>query len=81
MHDCITYKDIATKQIIEKWADDKGFVAEEQLALHMEERFRVTSIHVVAAVDQGDFLLVRLVTDCWQEAREFALLPDGALSW
>jgi len=81
MNTMISYTDIVTKQAVEDWADDKGFVAEDQLSLHMEEKFGAHSVHVTDANDQGDFLILQVTTDCWEEPREFALLPDGALSW
>jgi hypothetical protein len=81
MESTITYGDVVTKQSVEDWADDKGFDAEDQIRLHLEERFAVSSIHVVNAIDQGGFLLLQLTTNCWNEPREFALLADGALSW
>jgi hypothetical protein len=77
----MTYADVVTKQAVENWADMKGFVAEDQLRLHLEERFGAHSIHVTSANDQGDFLVLELTTDQWEEPREFALLSDGALSW
>ena len=77
----VIYADEATKQIIENWADDKGFVAEEQLSLHLEERFGAGTIHVATVTDHGDFLTMQLTADSWEGQREFALLPDGALSW
>jgi hypothetical protein len=77
----MTYDDVLTKQTVEDWADGRGFDADDQIRLHLEERFAVSSIHVVSAVDQGGFLLLQLTTDRWQAPREFALLPDGALSW
>jgi len=77
----ITYADVATKQALESWADGKGFIAEDQLVLHLEERFGVSAIHVTTTIDQGDFLVLQLTTNCWEDPREFALLSDGALSW
>lgn len=81
MNTNITYEDVVTKHAVENWADDKGFVAEDQLRLHLEERFGAHCVHVTSANDQGDFLVLQLTTDCWEEPREFALLADGALSW
>lgn len=77
----LTYEDVVTKQLVEDWADDKGFNASDQLCLHLEERFDVAEIHVVAAVNQGDFLMLRLTTERWAEPREFGLLSDGSLTW
>lgn len=80
----ITYADVVTKQAVENWADERGFIAEDQLRLHFEdrfERFGARSIHVAAAEDQGECLILQLTADCWAEPREFALLSDGALSW
>jgi hypothetical protein len=77
----ITYKDVTTRQVVDAWGKDKDFVVEEQLTLHLEERFGISSVHVIAAIDQGDFVLLQLTTNCWREPREFALLSDGALSW
>ncbi|MBS0210440.1 MAG: hypothetical protein JSS27_15970 [Planctomycetes bacterium] len=81
MESCITYADVITKQAVQDWAGGKGFDAEDQICLHLKERFSVRSIQLIAAIDQGDFLLLQLTTDCWEEPREFALLSDGALSW
>jgi hypothetical protein len=77
----LTYEDVVTKQLVEDWADDKGFDASDQLCLHLEERFDVAGIHVVSAVDKGDFLVLQLTTERWSEPREFGLLSDGSLSW
>ncbi len=77
----LTYEDVVTKQLVEDWADDKGFAASDQICLHLEERFEVTAIHVVAAVDQGDFLVLQLTTERWSEPREFGLLSSGSLTW
>jgi hypothetical protein len=81
MSTSVTYADVVTKQAVENWADERGLVAEEQLTLHLEERFGAHQIHVTSADDQGDFLVLHLTTDQWAEPREFALLSDGALSW
>jgi hypothetical protein len=81
MSNAVTYADVVTKQVVENWADERGFVADDQLALHMEERFRAHRVHVESANDQGDFLVLHLATDQWDDPREFALLADGALSW
>jgi hypothetical protein len=77
----LTYENVVTKQLVEDWADDKGFVASNLICLHLEERFGVTTIHVVAAVDQVDFLLLQLTTERWPEPREFGLLSSGSLTW
>jgi hypothetical protein len=77
----ISYRDPAIKQLVDDWGYDKGLVATDQIALHLEERFHVAAIDVVAAVDQGDFLILQITTDRWQEPREFGLLSDGSLSW
>jgi hypothetical protein len=77
----ISYRDPTIKQLVDDWGDDKGLVATDQIAMHLEERFHVATVHVVAAVDQGDFLILQLTTDRWQEPREFGLLSDGSLSW
>jgi hypothetical protein len=77
----MTYGDVVTKQTVEDWADGRGFDADDQIRLHLEERFSVSTIHVASAMDRGDFLLLMLSTDQWKEPREFALLADGALSW
>ncbi len=77
----ITYADVVTKQVVEDWADDKGFNAADQLCLHLEERFHVNTIEVVAVIDQSDFLILQVTTDQWQDAREFGLLSNGSLAW
>ena len=77
----ITYADVVTKQLVENWAEDRGFSAADQICLHVEERFGARSVRVVTAHDQGDHLVLRLLTDCWEKPKEFALLSDGALSW
>jgi hypothetical protein len=77
----ITYADVLTKQLVEDWADDKGFNAAEQLCLHLEERFHVNTIEVVAAIDHGDFLILQLTANQWHEPREFGLLSNGSLTW
>jgi hypothetical protein len=77
----ISYRDPAIRQLVDDWGYDKGLVATDQIALHLQERFRVAAIDVVAAVDQGDFLILQITTDRWQEPREFGLLSDGSLSW
>lgn len=77
----IKYDDILTKQMVEDWADDKGFIASEEISLHLEERFDVAHILIHEAVDQGDFLSLKISTDKWSEPREFALMSTGALAW
>jgi hypothetical protein len=77
----VTYADVLTKQMIEDWGDNKGFHAAEQIALHMEDRFSVTRVHVVDVRDEGAFLMVRMTTDRWGEPREFGLLDSGSLAW
>jgi hypothetical protein len=77
----ISYTDVVTKQLVENWADDKGFVAEEEIYTHLQERFGVQTINVIHAKDEGEFLMLTLTTDCWQEPREFALLSNGSLAW
>lgn len=81
MSTIITYADVVTKQAVENWADERGLVAEDQLTMHLEERFGAHQVHVMSVDDQGDFLVLHLTTEQWTEPREFALLPDGALSW
>jgi hypothetical protein len=39
MSSSVTYANIVTKQAVENWADQRGLVAEDQLTLHLEERF------------------------------------------
>jgi hypothetical protein len=77
----ITFGDPTIQQLVEDWANDKGFVATDQLVMHLEERFQVAAVHVVAAISQGGFLILRLTTDRWQEPREFGLLSNGSLTW
>ena len=77
----MTYADVLTKQMVEDWADDRGFSAADKIALHLEERFNLREVNVVSARDQGSFLLLQLSADCWTEPREFALLDDGSLAW
>lgn len=77
----ITYADGLTKQMTENWADNKGFDAAEQIALHLEDRFSVNHVHVVEARDEGAFLMLRLTTDHWSKPREFVLLDTGSLAW
>lgn len=84
MRTTITYADVVTKQAVEDWAEVRGFSAEEQLSMHFEERFErfgASSIHITAAEDQGECLILQLTTDRWEEPKEFALLSDGSLSW
>ncbi len=60
----LTYADVVTKLIGQKMeAEDKGFVASDQFRLHLGERFDVAEIHVVAAVDHGNFWMLRLITE------------------
>lgn len=66
---------------MESWADGKGFAAEEQLAMHLEERFDVLSVQVLSASAHPGFLMLELLADSWDEPREFALMDDGAISW
>jgi hypothetical protein len=77
----ISYRDVVTKQLVENWADDKGIVAEEEICTHLQERFGVQVVNLIHAKDEGEFLLLILTTDCWQEPREFALLSSGSLAW
>jgi hypothetical protein len=77
----VSYTDVITKQLAENWGDEKGFDAAEQICMHLQERFGIKSIRLIQAKDNGEFLLLTLTTDCWQEAREFALLSNGSLSW
>jgi hypothetical protein len=77
----ITYGNPTIQQLVEDWANDKGFVVADQLVMHLEERFQVAAVHVVAAITQGDFLILRLTTDRWPEPREFGLLSNGSLTW
>jgi hypothetical protein len=75
------YADIRTKQIVDDWANDNGFIAEGQLRLHLAERFDAGSFYVVTVEDHGEFLTLQLTADCWEVQREFALMADGALCW
>ena len=77
----VAYEDAATKHAMESWADDKEFAAEEQLVMHLEERFDVTRVRVLSAETHPGFLMLRLLADSWDEPREFALMDDGAISW
>jgi hypothetical protein len=38
----ISYRDPSIKQLTDDWGDDKGLVATDQIAMHLEERFHVT---------------------------------------
>ena len=75
------YADLSTEQLVEDWAGEKGFNAANQICLHLEERFHVNTIELVAALNQGEFLILRIATDQWKEPREFGLLSDGSLAW
>jgi len=77
----ITYADILTKQMVEDWADEKGFDAADEIALHLEERFSLNEVHVLSALERDGFLLLQLSSDGWTDRREFALLDDGSLVW
>ena len=77
----VRFADVLVKQLVQDWGDEKGFDADERISLHMEERFGVESIHVAAARDEEDHLLLEIATDQWAEPREFALLSDGSLAW
>jgi hypothetical protein len=77
----ICFSNPVTRQIVEKWALRREFVFDEELGIHMGERFGVKSVEVVSAVIQGEDLLLQLTTDLWLEPREFALLSSGSLVW
>lgn len=77
----IAFQDVVTKQMVENWADDKGFIASEEICLHLEERFEVQRVVVHQAEDKGDFLSLMISTDQWSEPREFALTSAGSLAW
>ncbi len=77
----VAYDDDYTEQIVEEWASEQGFIAEEQICLHLAERFDASSIRFVTAEDHGDFLALQVWADCWEGQREFVLMPDGAISW
>jgi hypothetical protein len=53
MSSSVTYANIVTKQAVENWADQRGLVAEDQLTLHLEERFgaRTESMECSPKVD------------------------------
>ncbi len=77
----IFYANVLFKQLVENWCDDKGFDAQETIAMHMEERFEVKIIHILEVENEGEWLILRMTTDLWQEPREFALLSSGTLAW
>ncbi len=77
----IEFEDVLTKQLVDDWAHDRGFVAVEEICLHLEERFEVERIVIHNADDQGDFLLLKISTDQWADQREFALMSTGSLAW
>ncbi len=77
----VTFADVLVKQLVQDWGDDKNFDADEKISLHMEERFGAKSIHVAAASEEEEQLLLRITTDQWAEPREFALLSNGSLAW
>jgi hypothetical protein len=81
MSSIVSYPDMITKETVEQWANERGLVAEHQIALHMKERFGARHIVVNSADTQDGFLILHLTTDQWTEPREFALLADGSLSW
>ena len=77
----IKYADVIAKQLIENWADEFGFCAESQIAMHLEELFDVTCASIVSATESEECLLLQITTDRWEGAKEFALLPSGSLAW
>ena len=77
----ITFADVLTKQLVQDWGDVSNLDAEEAIALHFEERFGVKKIHVESARDDGEALMLKVVTDLWSAPREYALLREGSLIW
>ena len=77
----IQYANILTKQVVENWADEKGFSVEEQIRVHMEQLFEVNEILILDAKNEGDHLMLTVSTHVWPESREFALLSNGSLAW
>lgn len=77
----IEFEDVLTKQLVDDWADARGFIAADEISLHLEERFGVERIVIHNADDQGDFLLLKISTDQWTDQREFALMSTGSLAW
>lgn len=77
----VKFENVLTKQLVEDWADARGFSAVDEVSLHLEERFGVETIVIHKADDKGDFLLLQMSTDQWRDPQEFALMPTGSLAW
>ena len=77
----VEFDDVLTKQLVEEWADLRGFIAVDEVSLHLEDRFGVESVVIHNADNKGDFLLLQISTDQWRDPREFALMPTGSLAW
>ncbi|MBL4886456.1 MAG: hypothetical protein JKY95_18250 [Planctomycetaceae bacterium] len=78
---CLDFESVLIKQMIEDWADDKGFITSDEICLHLEECFDIDHIVIHEAIDQGDLLMLKITTNKWSEPREFALLSTGSLVW
>ena len=77
----LSYADILTKEVVHNWGEETGLFAEEAIAIHLEEAFRVRRISVKAArVEQG-VLVLHIATDKWSVPREFLLTPEGSMMW
>ncbi len=77
----VTFADDLSKQLIDNWGKKRGFDAADQIAVNLEDRFSVESIHIIEAKDQSSFLVFSVTTNRWSDPREFALLGTGSLVW
>ena len=77
----VTYSNVVIKQQVEAWAENLEFDADEQLFMLLEDKYGTTNLTVVDARDEGECLILAIVTDLWNEPREFALLRSGSLAW
>lgn len=77
----VEFENGLTKQLVEDWADARGFVAEDRISLHLEERFGIERIVIHSADNQGDFLLLKVSSEQWTDQREFVLMSTGSLAW
>ncbi|MFA5794685.1 MAG: hypothetical protein WC980_06440 [Candidatus Brocadiia bacterium] len=77
----IVYSNIVIKQLLENWVSSRGESADELVALHMEEKFKVHEVLVTDVKDQNDFLLIKISSMQWGFPKEFILTRGGTLAW
>lgn len=77
----VEYADAGVAQRVSVWAKTSGINAEEQLLLHLGEKFGIQEMNILKAQEDGDSLLILVATKQWNSPREFALLSNGSFVW